>query len=238
MAFQLPHHFEALRCMALERLWDGQQGREPMHDLMGDILEYCRKPALTLGCYQEEVLIDEWPSNDFAFVDCGVMYQVSAKNGAIRLYRTCAVEDGVPETTEVSTLYSSTLYGEVCKCYHDGDTRKLYVMYRKSDSRYHTRASDCVLIKHDLPSGKTEAPIVFPNLGSSNGSLAGIIVVGGDWLYVVVEFELQNQSCDYSTEMKMFSVRLSMSSRYPEVLMLSTSSIPSPIRHGILFELA
>ncbi|KAF4685238.1 hypothetical protein FOZ60_006755 [Perkinsus olseni] len=40
--FQLPHHFEALRCMAIERLWDGEQSREPMHHLMGDIMGVSR----------------------------------------------------------------------------------------------------------------------------------------------------------------------------------------------------
>ncbi|EER01849.1 hypothetical protein Pmar_PMAR028301 [Perkinsus marinus ATCC 50983] len=41
MVFQLPHHLEALRCMVTERLWDGQHGREPMHDLMSEIMGYC-----------------------------------------------------------------------------------------------------------------------------------------------------------------------------------------------------
>ncbi|KAF4690303.1 hypothetical protein FOZ60_000371 [Perkinsus olseni] len=57
--------------MAIERLWDGQQGREPMHDLMGDIMEYCRKPELRLDCPREDVFAEKPARADFMFIDCG-----------------------------------------------------------------------------------------------------------------------------------------------------------------------
>ncbi|KAF4694669.1 hypothetical protein FOZ62_019059 [Perkinsus olseni] len=73
--FQLPHHFEALRCMAIERLWDGEQGREPMHHLMGDIMGYCRKAELTLDCPTEEILVDKELSGEFIFMDDKSVYE-------------------------------------------------------------------------------------------------------------------------------------------------------------------
>ncbi|KAF4711636.1 hypothetical protein FOZ62_002410 [Perkinsus olseni] len=154
--FQLPHHFEALRCMTIQRLWDGQQGREPMQDLMGDIMEYCKKPVLALDCPREQILTDMWLSDDFTF-------HATAANRELH-------------STEVSTLCSDATEKSAWECYHEADSRNLYVLY--NDGR--------VLLQHDMAAGETEEPISIPHLGSYDDWLSGIIVVG-DLLYVAME---------------------------------------------------
>ncbi|KAF4689750.1 hypothetical protein FOZ60_001177 [Perkinsus olseni] len=165
--FQLPHHFEALRCMAIERLWDGEQGREPMHHLMGDIMGYCRKAELTLDCPTEKILVGECFADIFTFTDCGVVYQVNSSKECIRLYSICAAKDLTPSSTEVSALCTDATGNKSFKCYYDEDTRKLYVLYNNGG----------VLLQHDMASGKTEEPISIPHLASCGGEIAGMIVV-------------------------------------------------------------
>ncbi|KAF4689997.1 hypothetical protein FOZ60_000750 [Perkinsus olseni] len=172
--FQLPHHFEALRCMAIERLWDGEQSREPMHHLMGDIMGYCRKAELTLDCPNEKILVDEqYPVADFSFIDDGIPYQLCRSGQSIRLYSVSTTANCAPSSTGVSTLCTDATEYEAFKCYYDEDTRKLYVLYNNGG----------VLLQHDMASGKTEEPIRIPHLAACDGETAGIVVASG-CLYV------------------------------------------------------
>ncbi|KAF4709344.1 hypothetical protein FOZ62_002192 [Perkinsus olseni] len=176
--FQLPHHFEALRCMAIERLWDGQQGREPMHDLMGDIMEHCRKPALTLDCPTEEILIDKCPIHEFVFIDGGIVYKVCRDDddeggGKCLQLRTVDIDADTP--TKQSTLCTDASKEYNWECYYDEDTRQLYVLYNNGRR----------LLKHVMMSGMTERPVSIPHLAAPRHQLAGMIVVG-DSLYVAM----------------------------------------------------
>ncbi|KAF4691430.1 hypothetical protein FOZ60_015426 [Perkinsus olseni] len=175
--FQLPHHYEALRCMAIERLWDGQQGREPMHDLMGDIMEHCRKPALTLDCPTEEILIDKCPIHEFVFIDGGIVYKVCRDDdeggGKCLQLRTVDIDADTP--TKQSTLCTDASKEYNWECYYDEDTRQLYVLYNNGRR----------LLKHVMMSGMTERPISIPHLAAPRHQLAGMIVVG-DSLYVAM----------------------------------------------------
>ncbi|KAF4670140.1 hypothetical protein FOL46_000997 [Perkinsus olseni] len=162
--------------MAIERLWNGQQGREPMQDLMGDIMEYCKKPALALDCPREQILTDKWLSDDFTFIDRGVVYQVSQDGQTIKIYSIATAANRELQSTEVSTLCSDATEKSAWECYYAAGSRNLYVLY--NDGR--------VLLQHDMATGETEEPISIPHLSWYDDWLSGIIVVG-DLLYVAME---------------------------------------------------
>ncbi|KAF4682455.1 hypothetical protein FOZ60_010567 [Perkinsus olseni] len=184
--FQLPHHFEALRCMAIERLWYGEQGREPMHHLMGDIMGYCRKAELTLDCPTEEILVDKRnPVADFSFIDDGIPYQLCRSGQSIKLYSVSTTANCAPSSTGVSTLCTDATEYEAFKCYYDEDTRKLYVLYNNGG----------VLLQHDMASGKTEERISIPHLAACGGETAGIVVASG-CLYAGKGYFDKHRVCD------------------------------------------
>ncbi|KAF4666174.1 hypothetical protein FOL46_003254 [Perkinsus olseni] len=171
MVFQLPHHFEALRCMAIEKLWDGHHAREPMHDLMGDIMGYCRKPELSLDCPREEILTKLSFSVDFMFTDNDTVYGVQKVASKIMLYRVSETS-----TTTMATLCTDAREGKAWACYFDANFRKLYVLYGNGGS----------LLQHDMDGGKTEEPLVIGQLPLSESTLIGVIFSGGS-LYVGME---------------------------------------------------
>ncbi|KAF4655979.1 hypothetical protein FOL46_008053 [Perkinsus olseni] len=186
MVFQLPHHFEALRCTAIERLWDGQQGREPMHDLMGDIMEYCRKPELRLDCPREDVFVEKPARADFMFIDCGVVYGVSREGKSLVLYRMCTAVGLAPSTTKLSDLCLLASEGVAWRCYYDEGTRHLVVLYDNGGT----------LSIRDMANGKTKRPIMLPCLASRSGRLAGVIVIG-DLLYAAMVFIKKGLYCRF-----------------------------------------
>ncbi|KAF4689751.1 hypothetical protein FOZ60_001178 [Perkinsus olseni] len=176
--FQLPHHFEALRCMAIERLWDGEQGREPMHHLMGDIMGYCRKAELTLGCPTEEILVYKELSGDFVFMDDGIVYEISPDpDDKVKL---CMSAVGTDERT---ILYNDASEDYIWRAYYNPDVRKLYLLCNDGEE----------LLEHDMASGKTGEPIMIPHLTWRGSDLASMIVID-DRLYVGME--LLDEDCD------------------------------------------
>ncbi|KAF4695158.1 hypothetical protein FOZ63_003725 [Perkinsus olseni] len=170
MVFQLPHHFEALRCMAIERLWDGQQGREPLHDLMGDIMRYCRKPELSLDCPREEILTKLSSSVDFMFTDNDTVYGVCKVGSEIMLCRISAFS-----TTRVSGLCTGVTERKAWACYFDPNNRKLYVLCENGGA----------LFQHDMDGGKTDGPLMIDQFPPSEAKLVGMIALG-DSLYVAM----------------------------------------------------
>ncbi|KAF4700048.1 hypothetical protein FOZ62_009299, partial [Perkinsus olseni] len=65
-----PAHVEALRVEMVERVWKGSTVVGPLPELMCDIMAYIPKPALTLDCPMEEIIIDvnKFPKDIFVVV--------------------------------------------------------------------------------------------------------------------------------------------------------------------------
>ncbi|KAF4749564.1 hypothetical protein FOZ63_029427, partial [Perkinsus olseni] len=186
MVFQLPHHFEALRCIAIERLWDGQQGREPMHHLMGDIMEYCREPELRLDCPREDVFVEKPARADFMFIDCGVVYGVSREGKSLILHRMCNTVGLAPSITKLSNLCVLASEGVAWRCYYDEGSRHLVLLYDNGGT----------LSIRDMANGKTKRPIMLPCLASCSGRLADVIVIG-DSLYAAMVFIKKGSYCRF-----------------------------------------
>ncbi|KAF4718417.1 hypothetical protein FOZ63_023419 [Perkinsus olseni] len=165
--------------MAIEKLWDGQQGREPMNDLMGDTAEYCKKPELRLDCPREEILTGVGLSDKLAFIDCENLYEVYFED-TITLGRVCIDVDAEPSFTVVSTLCDDAAGDKSWTCCFDEVTRKVHVLY--NDGREY--------LEHDMATGKTRGPVSVQRLPPEGqwprSSLAGIAVFG-DFLYVAID---------------------------------------------------
>ncbi|KAF4660044.1 hypothetical protein FOZ61_004276 [Perkinsus olseni] len=69
-----PAHVEALRCSMVERVWKESTVVGPLPELMCDIMAYIPKPALTLDCPMEEIILDIDKSPDFIFANGDIVY--------------------------------------------------------------------------------------------------------------------------------------------------------------------
>ncbi|KAF4741685.1 hypothetical protein FOZ63_032193 [Perkinsus olseni] len=195
--FQLPHHFQALRCKVIEGLWGGEQGREPMHDLIGDILEYCRRPELSLDCPNEVIVAGTCPSNYPMFMRNEVAYQVSSSGSRLRLVRICT---SASRASWCVTTFGIPDRARPWKCHYDPDADVLYLLYVADGGVMY-------LQKHEMAIGRTGDPLSIPQLGLCGGSLVGMIVVGYS-LYVAMRFESGFSAS--TTSIEVFVIRLRM----------------------------
>ncbi|KAF4682220.1 hypothetical protein FOZ60_010833 [Perkinsus olseni] len=71
-----PAHVEALRLEMVERVWKGSTVVGPLPELMCDIMAYIPKPALTLDCPMEKIIIDVYKFPKDIFVVGGGVFAI------------------------------------------------------------------------------------------------------------------------------------------------------------------
>ncbi|KAF4672713.1 hypothetical protein FOL47_000192 [Perkinsus chesapeaki] len=171
--FQLPPHVEALRCMAIERLWDGDHRREVMPHLMELIMGYCQKPTISLDCPREQILTDKsWTSSPFIFNDNGILYGVGREQDNKLTLQSIRLGMYSAQLAFKSVLCSDA-DNEEWKCYYDNSNRMLFILYNHG----------AALMKYNMETNKLEASIKIPFLDSCGPQVQSILVID-DNLYV------------------------------------------------------
>ncbi|KAF4700051.1 hypothetical protein FOZ63_026298 [Perkinsus olseni] len=149
-----PAHVEALRVEMVERVWKESTVVGPLPELMCDIMAYIPKPALTLDCPMEEIIIKYKP--DFVFTDDGIVYGGISSPGK----RIDLVGDA---NNRCGRYYNATSY-------YDAGTSHLYVLHD----------DDTVsLIDFDVKALKVHKIVRLGNLASGGRFPCVMTMVGG-----------------------------------------------------------
>ncbi|KAF4663647.1 hypothetical protein FOL47_005649 [Perkinsus chesapeaki] len=220
---QLPSHVQALRCMGIGRLWDGDHGREAMPHLMGYIMEYCRKPTITLDCPKEDILLDHTFCESFFFNDNGNLYSVLKRGREIMLRCISASSCcSVPPPVNIPLCFNAT--EAPWTCFYEDRSRLLYILYNRS-----------VLLKYDMKAQKGGTSIHFPHVprSSLNNNQSGtgkkgptIMVVGSSFYIGIVS---RHESLGHSAVRYHFNIFCAKLTRTSEMRLIFSDSLVSPI---------
>ncbi|KAF4672714.1 hypothetical protein FOL47_000193 [Perkinsus chesapeaki] len=170
MMFQLPPHVEALRCMAIERLWDGDHGREVMPHLMELIMGYCQKPTISLDCPREEILLtnQSWTLSPFIFKDNGILYGVGREqDNKLTLQTICHDKDA---HLPLKTVLCRDSEEHDWFCCYDETTRILYTLYNRGDT---------TLTRYSMATNEGEMVTKIPFLDTHDSTVGGIVATEG-----------------------------------------------------------
>ncbi|KAF4687164.1 hypothetical protein FOZ60_004258 [Perkinsus olseni] len=137
-------------------------------------MSFCKAPELPLGSPNEKALTRGAPESDnFTFMDCGLIYEVFREAASIILARICTPGG---RCNSVSTLCADATPGLTWACCYDEDTRKLHLAYEHR----------CRLVEYDMARNKTEGPISVGSRPPPRLSRFFITVID-ELLFMVVE---------------------------------------------------
>ncbi|KAF4682225.1 hypothetical protein FOZ60_010837 [Perkinsus olseni] len=165
-----PAHVEALRLEMVERVWKESTVVGPLPELMCDIMAYIPKPALTLDCPMEEIILRG--HRKFIFIRSAVVYGVFSG-----IYREIYLEQLSPpgKRWDIGRTpypnYSS--YNVIC--HFDADTSHLYVLHDSgstfTDNVVHGTAK---LVVFNVKAGVIDKTVNFDNLGEFPRALTSL----------------------------------------------------------------
>ncbi|KAF4660043.1 hypothetical protein FOZ61_004275 [Perkinsus olseni] len=125
-----PAHVGALRVEMVERVWKESTVVGPLPELMYDMMAHIPKPALTLDCPMEEILIKDKPA--FLFTRKSIVYGIFKRHSSISLEQVSPPAEGVilvRYARPSEWYYNST-------CYYDAEASHLYILRYDSGGRY------------------------------------------------------------------------------------------------------
>ncbi|KAF4705099.1 hypothetical protein FOZ63_026351 [Perkinsus olseni] len=144
----------------VERVWKESTVVGPLPELMCDIMAYIPKPALTLDCPMEEIIIKDKP--DFFFIDDGIVYGVFNQLGLISLVQMSHPALPIPlvKYTGSSSCYYSATY------HYDAETSHFYILHDAGGSSRNCSAvrGTSSLIDYDVKASKVHKTLRLPNL--------------------------------------------------------------------------
>ncbi|KAF4709267.1 hypothetical protein FOZ63_026347 [Perkinsus olseni] len=170
-----PAHVEALRLEMVERVWKESTVVGPLPELMCDIMAYIPKPALTLDCPMEEIILDIDKSPDFIFANGDIVYGIFGIYDSSR----SLVREGIYPPGETMVLASPTERGEVLAYYCDISARCLYIL-----SKTHT-AHSWTLVEYCLKSGHVTRASEVPRVSGIGIGKRGLLIAGEHCFLVV-----------------------------------------------------
>ncbi|KAF4700050.1 hypothetical protein FOZ63_026299 [Perkinsus olseni] len=173
-----PAHVEALRLEMVERVWKESTVVGPLPELMCDIMAYIPKPALTLDCPMEEIIIKGKP--DFFFTNNGILYGVVKQDKLISLEQLSSTAQPIPlvRFTGSSLWYYNAVY------HYDAEASHLYILHddggtSQAVSKFRGTAS---LIDYDVKARKIHKIYKLPNLSDAIEFPQSMAVVGASIL--------------------------------------------------------
>ncbi|KAF4731348.1 hypothetical protein FOZ63_026300 [Perkinsus olseni] len=169
-----PAHVEALRCSMVERVWKESTVVGPLPELMCDIMAYMPKPALTLHCPMEEIIIQEMPG--FFFIDDGIVYGVFNRFWLISLVQMSPPAQPIPlvRYTGSSSCYYNATY------HYDAETSHLYILHDAGGRSQNcsTVSGTASLIDYDVKASEVHKTLTFPNLFGPGHFPRSMAVIG------------------------------------------------------------
>ncbi|KAF4722877.1 hypothetical protein FOZ62_022974 [Perkinsus olseni] len=168
-----PAHVEALRLEMVERVWKKSTVVGPLPELMCDIMAYIPKPALTLDCPMEEIIINDKPG--FFFVDGGVVYGVFNRNKSISLVQMSPPALPIPlvEYTGSSLRFYNAAY------HYDAETSHFYILHDDGGlSQTLTIRGTASLIDYDVKASKVHKTNKLPHLSGAIKFPRSMAVIG------------------------------------------------------------
>ncbi|KAF4710271.1 hypothetical protein FOZ63_026064 [Perkinsus olseni] len=179
----LPAHVEALRCSMVERVWKESTVVGPLPELMCDIMAYIPKPALTLDCPMEEIIIKDKP--DYIFVNDGIVYGVFNQLGLISLVQMSppALPFPLVKYTGSSSCYYNATY------HYDAETSHFYILHDDGGRSQNCSAvrGAASLIDYDVKASKVHKTLRFPNL-SGEGHFPRSMALIGSSIFLGLEW--------------------------------------------------
>ncbi|KAF4705098.1 hypothetical protein FOZ63_026350 [Perkinsus olseni] len=187
-----PAHVEALRVEMVERVWKESTVVGPLPELMCDIMAYIPKPALTLDCPMEEIIIKEKP--DFFFANGGIVYGVF--NTPDQVY----VEQISPPGNCVDLVRNT--YREVwynATYYYDADAGRLYVLREGGGyaKHHHYIHEGVYLLEYDVKARRVVRKSTSANFQAMTIFPQRMAVIGGH-VFLAVEWYNSNGEVLYA----------------------------------------
>ncbi|KAF4689389.1 hypothetical protein FOZ60_001722 [Perkinsus olseni] len=162
-----PAHVEALRLEMVERVWKESTVVGPLPELMCDIMAYIPKPALTLDCPMEEIVLHIKKEPDFMLASDGVL---SGVFGIFEVTKPLVVEQLLPPGGSI-TLARPFERAKVQSFYCDISTCRLYLLCNSN-------AAVWQLIEYCLKEGKVVKVYEMPLITDLVDGRTGTCVVG------------------------------------------------------------
>ncbi|KAF4689386.1 hypothetical protein FOZ60_001719 [Perkinsus olseni] len=189
-----PAHVEALRVEMVESVWKESTVVGPLPELMCDLMAYIPKPALTLDCPMEEIIIEDKP--DYIFCEDSFVY------GVFRRYKCIYVEQLSPPGKQVDfvrTPHSSQPDWYSAAYYYDTVAARLYLLRDgggdvKDDRRIR---GEVYLLEYDVKAGEVVRKSTLGNLKGLTIFPRRMAVIAGH-LFLAVEWENSNGEVLYA----------------------------------------
>ncbi|KAF4689385.1 hypothetical protein FOZ60_001718 [Perkinsus olseni] len=173
-----PAHVEALRVEMVERVWKESTVVGPLPELMCDIMAYIPKPALTLDCPMEEIIIKDKP--DFFFTNNGILYGLFKHDKLISLVQMSSPAQPIPlvKFAGSSPCYYNAVY------HYDDEASHLYILHDDGGASLTvgTFRGTASLIDYDVKARKVHKTYKLPNLSGAIKFPQSMAVVGASIL--------------------------------------------------------